>query len=353
MRLDAAPTANPSSNPAEKPGAGAAARWELYRVLGEPVRLRLLSLASENELSVGELAELLGESQPNTSKHVAALRRAGLLVVRKQGNRVLVRLGDVASDAVVEDALGAGRRLTLADGSLARVPEVVRARDAASRAFFEQSGGNEVDPGALPPELPVYLAALAPLLSCRTLAVDAGTGDGRLLDVLCPLFEHVVAIDRSSRQLARASTRVRARGYANVEMVESELDDAGVRRRIRALGGADVVFASRLLHHATQPAATLETLAKFAKPGGAVVVIDYVAHDDEALREQQADVWLGFEPSELVAMARRAGLEDAEVRSLPAVLHRGARTPDAHLGWQVLFARRPHSSPAARNAKRP
>ena len=36
-------------------------RWELYRLLGEPIRLRLLALSAEDELSVGELAELLGE----------------------------------------------------------------------------------------------------------------------------------------------------------------------------------------------------------------------------------------------------------------------------------------------------
>ncbi|MFN7702592.1 MAG: ArsR/SmtB family transcription factor, partial [Deltaproteobacteria bacterium] len=84
------------------------ARWELYRLLGEPVRLRLLALAAEDELSVGELAELIGEAQPNVSKHVAALRRAGLLAVRKQGNRALVSVGEVTGDAVVRDALAAG-----------------------------------------------------------------------------------------------------------------------------------------------------------------------------------------------------------------------------------------------------
>src|SRR5260221_491234 len=62
-------------------------RWELYRVLSEPVRLRLLALAQQEELAIGELAELLGESQPNISRHAAPLKQAGLLAVRKQGTR--------------------------------------------------------------------------------------------------------------------------------------------------------------------------------------------------------------------------------------------------------------------------
>ncbi|MEO7313173.1 MAG: metalloregulator ArsR/SmtB family transcription factor [Chitinophagaceae bacterium] len=76
-------------------------RWELYRLLGEPVRLRLLALAAQEELAVGELAELLGEGQPNVSRHAAPLRQAGLLVVRKEGTRALIRLAEgAAADAV-------------------------------------------------------------------------------------------------------------------------------------------------------------------------------------------------------------------------------------------------------------
>jgi ArsR family transcriptional regulator len=324
-----------------------AARWELYRLLGEPLRLRLLALTAEDELAVGELTELVGESQPNVSKHVAALRRAGLLAMRKQGNRVLVRLADVSGDAVVRDALAAGRALVTEDGSLARVPELVRARDAASRAFFDTTEA-ELEPDSLPPELPAYLSALAPLLPHRELAVDVGTGDGRLLDVLAPVFDHVIAIDRSARQLARAKKRVLARGYANVELFEGELDDAAVMRRVKKQAlengdGADVVFASRMLHHAAKPTKTLAKLGELARPGGSIVVIDYVAHEDESLRDQQADVWLGFDPTELREMAREAGLSRPEVRPLPALLHRGARTADAHIAWQVLVAKRPSS----------
>ena len=48
-------------------------RWELYRVLSEPARLRLLALTAEEELAVGELAELLGESQPNVRRATSPL----------------------------------------------------------------------------------------------------------------------------------------------------------------------------------------------------------------------------------------------------------------------------------------
>lgn len=315
-----------------------AARWELYRLLGEPIRLRLLTLAGEDELAVGELAELLAESQPNVSKHVASLRRAGLLAMRKQGTRAFVSLV-ATEDAVVADALRAGRALCEEDGSLGRVAQIVRARDQAARELFARGDEVELDPGELPAELPAYLSAIAPLLPHRALAIDAGTGDGRLLDVLAPIFDRVIGVDRSAARLARAQARVDRRGYPNVELALGEVDDAAVRRRLKKAGGADVVFASRILHHAPKPKKLIESLADLARSGGAVVVIDYQPHEDERLREAQADLWLGFDPAELADLAREAGLVRPTVRPLPPGVRGGG--PDAHVGWQVLVARRP------------
>ncbi|MBX3273630.1 MAG: ArsR family transcriptional regulator [Sandaracinaceae bacterium] len=319
-------------------------RWELYRLLSEPVRLRLLALASAEELAVGELAELLDESQPNVSRHAKALREAGLLTLRRHGRWALLRLTDgVASDPVVGDALDAGRAICEADGSLANVASVVAARDAAAREYFAHVGDEGGTPG-LPVELPAYLSALAPLVDPRRLAVDAGTGDGALLDVLAPVFERVVAIDRSDPQLERARRRVSARGYAHVELCAGELEDPAIVARVRALGGADAVFASRLLHHAPRPAIALRALAALARPGGAIAVIDYGAHADERLREQQADLWLGFAPAELTDLARRAGLRGARVTRIPSA--RCGDGPDGHLDWQVLVARTREPEPS-------
>src|SRR3954467_6342723 len=116
------------------------ARWQLYRLLSDPFRLRLLALAGAEELALGELAELLAESQPNVSRHAAPLRQAGLLAERKQGTRTLVRLpAEALSDAVVRDAVAAGRKLCEDDGSLDRVAAILRGRDEKTREFFAKA----------------------------------------------------------------------------------------------------------------------------------------------------------------------------------------------------------------------
>jgi ArsR family transcriptional regulator len=220
------------------------------------------------------------------------------------------------------------------------VIEVVRQRDAIGREFFARSSARSQNGSstAFPSELGAYLSALAPLFPNRALAIDAGTGDGGLLEVLAPLYERVVGVDRSSAQLANAKERASVRGFANVELIEGELDAREVKQ---ATGhGADAVFASRLLHHAPKPADVVKQLEKLARPGGAVVVIDYAAHEDESMRSQ-ADLWLGFEPSALKRFARGAGLEDARVSPIPAP--RCGQGPDHHLAWQMLVARKPQS----------
>ncbi|GAC1300233.1 MAG: hypothetical protein NVSMB1_26650 [Polyangiales bacterium] len=321
-------------------------RWELYRLLSEPIRLKLLALAFEEELGVGELAELLDEAQPNISRHISPLRQGGLVTMRKQGTRALVRLADSAElDPVVADALEAGRALCRDDGSLDRIGEVVRARDAPSRAFFARvSRGEGVDTNP-PPELAMYLAALAPLISERRLAVDVGTGDGSLLEVIAPIFDHVVAFDREEAQLTRCRARLLERGFGNVAVVRGEAESDDVVALVHQHGGADVVFAARFLHHAPRPASAVKALAKLLKPGGALLLIDYVRHDDESMRDQ-ADLWLGFDAAELKRFARGAALDDIVVRTVPLQRQRPkTAVPDAHLPFQIMVARRPVKRP--------
>lgn len=320
------------------PGVAAeSARWELYRLLGEPRRLRLLGLTSEDELSIGELAELTREAQPNVSKHLKQLREAGLVAVRRQGTRAFARLSpELNGDPVVADAIQSGRELCVRDGSLGRVPEVIRARDADARVFFESHASERPDAPAR--EWSAYLTALRTLIPRRGLALDVGTGDGALLELLAPLFDRVIAIDRSEEQLKAAERRLSDWKYEHIELIRAEYDDASVAARVHELGGADVVFAVRLLHHAPKPQEVVALLASLVKPGGQLVVIDYQAHDDERMRDDRADLWLGFEREELFSFADSAGLNEPEVFAIPAA--RYGPGPDAHLQWQVLAARR-------------
>jgi DNA-binding transcriptional ArsR family regulator/protein-L-isoaspartate O-methyltransferase len=320
-------------------------RWHLYRVLADPIRLRLLALSAEAELSVGELAEVLEQTQPNVSRHAGPLRQAGLLADRRDGTRTLLRLSAGArKDPVVADALAEGRRLCEEEGSLGRVKELVRARDAHSREYF---AADHLDTEPEPGDLAAYLFAVGAALPRRGMAVDAGTGDGTMLLAVAPLFERVIAVDRSEARLARARGRAAARGYDNVDFISGEIGSDAVRRA--ALGAAELVLAGRMLHHAAEPAQTVHALAELLSPGGRLLVVDYAPHENEQMREAQADVWMGFAPADLVAFATHAGLTGAHVVDVPPAFWGVRRGRAERVPWLALVASKPEVSHDARS----
>lgn len=67
---------------------------ERFRVIGEPLRIKLLDRLRSGEQSVGELAVALGATQQNVSRHLAVLHGAGIVSRRKQGTRVLYGIAD-------------------------------------------------------------------------------------------------------------------------------------------------------------------------------------------------------------------------------------------------------------------
>ena len=77
-----------------------------FRLLGEPMRIRLLDRLRAGEASVQELIEATGASQQNVSKHLAVLADAGVLGRRKHGNHVYYRIVDEGVFALCEDVCG-------------------------------------------------------------------------------------------------------------------------------------------------------------------------------------------------------------------------------------------------------
>jgi ArsR family transcriptional regulator len=295
-----------------------APRADLFRLLGDEDRLRLLALCAEEELTVGELASLLGESQPQITKKSQPLREVGLLSARRDGTRTLLR-SQLDHDVIIDAALAEGRVLCSKDGSLAKVAAIVAAREELSRRFFDGLGAGDAPVAdAAPPadaELLGWLPVLAPLLPGRALAIDVGTGEGTLLPLLSPLYERVIAVDRSPARLARCGARIASLGLPNVRLREGDVEDAGLAEEIGQRGGADLVVMARVLHHAARPQDAIAAAARVLRPGGHLVVVDYLPHDDESMREQ-GDVWLGFPPAKLRTWLESAPLTGITVSPL-------------------------------------
>jgi ArsR family transcriptional regulator len=67
---------------------------EVLQAMGQPTRLKILTLLADGERCVCDIQAALGESQPNVSRHLAVLRRTGIVRARRSRNKVLYGLAD-------------------------------------------------------------------------------------------------------------------------------------------------------------------------------------------------------------------------------------------------------------------
>lgn len=81
-----------------------------FRVLGEPMRIRLLDRLREGDATVGELQEALGASQQNISKHLGILLAAGMVARTKQGNHARYSISDPSVFELCDQVCGGVRR---------------------------------------------------------------------------------------------------------------------------------------------------------------------------------------------------------------------------------------------------
>jgi DNA-binding transcriptional ArsR family regulator/protein-L-isoaspartate O-methyltransferase len=238
--------------------------------LGEPVRLRLLASAEREELSLGELADALGESLPNVSRHATQLRKEGLLNERRLGTRTFVRFAASSlSDAVIEDALGVGRALCEQASVFARINDIVKRRDPRTHELLSLERELPA-PRSVADETPLYLAALRRIVPARDLVIDASPGSGALLDVLAPIFRRVVALESpGASRPSRAEQHANLRGYSNVSVIFGDVRAEPVRTELS--GAADLVL---LTSSAGAERAPITALVSLLKRGGRFICIE-------------------------------------------------------------------------------
>jgi ubiquinone/menaquinone biosynthesis C-methylase UbiE len=133
--------------------------------------------------------------------------------------------------------------------------------------------------------------------------VDVGTGTGFVAAGLAPRVKRVIGIDNSPAMLEVARANLDTLGIANVELVQGEVNYLPL-----ADGSMEAAFANMVLHHAENPASMLQEMVRVVKPGGMVAVTDEVEHPYGWMRQEHADVWLGFRREQVESFFGQAGL---------------------------------------------
>ena len=286
------------------------------RAIAEPTRLRLVVLCARGELTVSELTQILGQSQPRVSRHLKLLCEAGLLDRFREGSWVFYRLSGTGRGGAVARQL-----VALCDEDdptialdLQRLAAIKRQRAELASAYFRENAARWDHIRSLYIDEREVEAALVEIIAAADPGdlLDIGTGTGRMLEILGPRVGHALGIDQSREMLAVARVNLERAGLGNGsvrlgDMYQLALPDASF----------DAVVVHQVLHYADRPGQAIAEAARVLRPGGILVLVDFAPHMLEFLRTEHAHRRLGFADSEIAAWCRAAGLEPAPPRRLP------------------------------------
>lgn len=302
------------------------------KTLGHPDRLRILALLAQGELTVSELVQILGLSQPRVTQYIKSLEKVGIVERMREGSWVFSRLkrGTESHASILAATLAAlsddDAQLRMDRESLTQV----RAdRSKQAEAFFASVANDHDQLGhEYLPQADIE-AALLDLVSGLEFSrmVDLGTGTGRMLKLFAPHIRSGVGVDDSVEMLRVARHTLSDDEYTHISVQQADLQDAPMKD-----GAADLVTLHQVLHFLEDPAHAVGEAARLLGQGGHVLITDFAAHDLENYRENYAHRRLGFSDLDMAQFLNQSGFELTQTRSLPAS---NPQTPDVKI-WHAL-----------------
>lgn len=307
-----------------------------FRTLSDETRLRVLRLLAREELTVNELAAITQLAQPRISNHLKILREEGLLTERRDGSwrHYRVEPGDLPALAStiwpsLQAAWDGDPRFQADDKRLAEV--LVARHSTENGSFFDHlaTQWDTIRDALLGDTL--GRVVLRSLLPPDLVVADIGTGTGYVLHLFGNHAGKLIAVDNSEAMLAVAREKTRVAGLENVDFKLADVTTAPPLDPQTA----DVITIIQVLHHLPSPREALAHTAAGLKPGGVLIVSDFLEHQQTWLRDRLHHKWLGFSRSKASQWFSEMGLELTDWEVLPGRNHEweGQRltVPDAFI----------------------
>jgi ubiquinone/menaquinone biosynthesis C-methylase UbiE/DNA-binding transcriptional ArsR family regulator len=300
---------------------------DVLRAIGEETRLRIVALLQHGELTVTDLTDILGQSQPRISRHLKLLADAGVVDKHREGTWAFFELvgeGPIA-ELVAELLSRVADHDPVTAIDLDRLEIVRGRRAAAAQEYFAGVADHWDEERSLhAPDAIVESAVLdiAGEQAYRSV-LDLGTGTGRMLQLLAKDgVERAVGIDNSHSMLAVARANLERAEVRRVDLRQGDVYSPPLEH-----GTFDLVVIHQVLHFLDDPARAVREAARLLSPDGRLLIIDFAPHSLEFLRNEHAHRRLGFRTDTVSGWLGQAGLEAGATRTIDA--------PDAASGERL------------------
>ncbi|MFN7101880.1 MAG: ArsR/SmtB family transcription factor [Pseudorhizobium sp.] len=288
---------------------------DVLKTVGEPTRFRLLALLADGDLTVSDLTEILGQSQPRISRHLKLLAEEDLIERYQEGAWAYFRLKQDGRAAVLVQTLlaatAADEPVLVRDGE--RLATVKRARAEKAQAYFSRNASEWDELRRLHVSDAAVEKALLGLIGRTPVdsLLDLGTGTGWILQLLSDIYRRAVGVDASRDMLSVARANLDNAGILKASVRHGDILNLPVEGQ-----DFDLITIHQVLHFLDQPELAIAEAARVLRPGGRLLIVDLAPHTLEYLRDEHAHVRLGFSHQIISDWLAKVGLEVEEVVDL-------------------------------------
>lgn len=283
-----------------------------FKALADETRLRLFNILLNHELSVNELALLMGMGQSRISRHLKILTDSGLLQCRRDGIWAFYSVSKGGKEREFSEAI----RFLFHDGvefaeDLKNADIVMNDRKKKSKQFFNRIAHEWDDlQQQIMGEFDLNGAILKHVGRCNY-AVDMGCGTGKLLYNLKDLAVVAMGVDSSPVMLEQARKLFKEEnGHVKLRLGELEHLPIGNSE-------ADCVIISMALHHLSDPEKAIAEAERILNKKGTFIIADFEKHQNENMRDNYGDRWLGFSKEEIETFLSANGFSLIAMESFP------------------------------------
>lgn len=274
-----------------------------YKALADESRMRLVHILNFGSFNVQELTRALDLSQSTISHHLKILAGAELVESRREGTWIYYSLlssadsetgsasQQISADFIEVVNSGVDPELTtILHSDSGRIQEILGERREKARTFFEAVADEWSTLRNNAFDSPEFVEKVTDLIPTDANLLDLGCGSGALLEKVLPRHGTSIGVDFSQAMLDAARKNLGRHGE-DVELRLGKLEHLPIGDET-----IDVAVGYMVFHHIPEPAQALKDAYRVLKPGGTLIVVDLTPHSNEKMRDQFADLWLGFKP---------------------------------------------------------